>query len=249
VGIGSHVVRARRVDRRVPIPRLVHFALGDDCIVRVYEWVDGRSPDVIADDPSAVATFCSDLGAAVSALHSITLDAFSSRLDESAPAFEQWAGYVDYRLHQIRGRCTGNDALDLPTLDRACGVIADLADLVNDAARPTLCHRDLHADNLLVERDGSLLAIVDWDMAEAWDAAGEWFKLDWMLFPGFAGGEASFDAAYGAVHPDRPLWTERKRLVDLMETINAIANARSEAWGAEFEARARSHLRTLLDQS
>jgi aminoglycoside phosphotransferase (APT) family kinase protein len=233
----------------VPIPRLVHFALRDDYIVRVYEWVDGQSPDVIADDPSAVAAFFSDLGAAVAALHSLTLDSFSSRLDDSAPAFEDWADYVGYRLHQIRGRCMRNDALDLPTLERACGVIVALAELVNDAAHPTLCHRDLHAANLLVDRGGSLLAVVDWDTAEAWDAAGEWFKLDWMLFPGFAGGEASFDAAYGAVHPDRPLWRERKRLVHLMETLNAIANARSEAWSAEFEARARSHLGSLLDQS
>ncbi len=176
----------------------------------------------------------------------IELPAFSSRLDDSAPSFGRWAAYVEYRLGQIRARGLANDALDIDTLDQASAAITDLAPAVSDAARPTACHRDLHADNLLVAGDGRLLAILDWDMTEAWDPAGEWFKLDFMLFPALPGGEASFDAAYFAVHTKPERWRERKRLVDLMETLNAIANADPVATTDDFGSRLRSRLRSLV---
>ena len=169
----------------VPLPRLVHFAEHDDHVVRIYEWIDGRSPMDIAADPDRVEKLFASLGTAIAKLHSIELDGFSSRLDGSAPTFRSWADYVDYRLQQIRGRCMEHGVLDAPTLNRASTAISELAGEVADSARPTLCHRDLYADNLVVDEDGALLAILDWDMAEAWDPAGEWFKLDWLLFPEF----------------------------------------------------------------
>ena len=233
----------------VPLPRLVHFAQHDDYIVRIYEWIDGLSPSRIADDHNCVSALFASLGTAIATIHSIELEAFSSRLDESAPSFRRWAEYVEYRLHQIRGRCSDDEVLDVRTLDQACKAISGLADEVSDAARPSLCHRDLYADNLIVDEHGALLAILDWDMAEAWDPAGEWFKLDWLLFPEVPGAEATFNAAYHAVHPEPALWARRKYLVDLMETLNAVANAAAQAWNADFAARARSRLRALLDLS
>jgi aminoglycoside phosphotransferase (APT) family kinase protein len=229
----------------VPVPRLVHFAEHDDHVVRMFEWIDGRSPLDLAA-PDHIATFFRSLGTAVARLHSIELDAFSSRLDGSAPSYRSWADYVAYRLVQIRRRCSDGDALDVRTLDRACQEISDVAHEVNDFARPTLCHRDLYADNLVVDDDGAVLAILDWDMAEAWDAAGDSFKLDWLLFPDFPDGEATFDAAYRAIHRDAAAWQRRTYLVDLMETLNVVANTRLQGWDDAFEARARSRLDALL---
>jgi aminoglycoside phosphotransferase (APT) family kinase protein len=230
----------------VPVPRLVHFAEHEEHVVRVFEWIDGRSPLDLTTHPERIATFFESLGTSVARLHSIELDAFSSRLDGSAPSFRSWADYVGYRLEQVRRRCSDSDAVDAATLDRACREIGHVAREVSDAARPTLCHRDLYADNLLVDDDGALLAILDWDMAEAWDAAGEWCKLDWLLFPEFPDGEATFDAAYRAIHPRPTSWRRRTYLVDLMETLNALANARLQGWADAFEARARSRLESLL---
>ena len=117
---------------------------------------------------------------------------------------------------------------------RASTAISELAGDVDDCARPTLCHRDLYADNLVVDEHGALVAILDWDMAEAWDPAGEWFKLDWLLFPEFPNAEDVFDAAYHAVHPHRARWEQRKQLVDLLETLNAVANTTAQGWDADF---------------
>jgi aminoglycoside phosphotransferase (APT) family kinase protein len=230
----------------VPTPQLFHFARHDHYVVRMFEWIDGRPPTAL--DPGDTPVFFTSLGSAVAALHTLDLDGFSSRLDESAPSFRRWADYVDYRLQQIRGRCSIAGVPDRQTLHRACAAISDLANDVNDAARPTLCHRDLYADNLLVDEHGTLVAILDWDMAEAWDPAAEWFKLDWLLFPEFPGAEAAFNTAYHAVHPEPTRWSRRKKLVDLMETLNAVANATGQAWGADFEARAHARLQSLLDQ-
>lgn len=236
-------------DQGVPLPRLTYFAERNGYVVRMYEWVTGQSPAVIAHDPPRVATFFSQLGSAIATLHSIRLDEFSSRLDGSAPSFRRWADYVDYRLHQIRDRCAASDALDRPTLEHTCAVVTDLATEVTAVARPTLCHRDLHQDNLLVDDSGSLLAILDWDAAEAWDPAGEWFKLDWMLFPQFPGGETSFLGSYARTHPDTERWDQRRHLTDLLESLNAVANAAGEPANPDYETRARARLQWNLDQT
>ena len=214
----------------VPVPRLVHFVEHEEHVVRMFEWIDGRSPVDLAPQPDHVSTFFRTLGTAVARLHSLELDAFSSRLDGSAPSFRSWADYVEHRLEQVVGRCTDGDALDARTLDRTCREIHDVADEVSDFARPTLCHRDLYADNLVVDDDGTLLGILDWDMAETWDAAGEWFKLDWLLFPAFADGRAPFDDAYHAIHPHSAVWQRRKYLVDLMETLNGSRTCVCRVW-------------------
>src|SRR5262249_50970922 len=130
---------------RVPVPRLVHFASHDEYVVRIFEWVDGRSPREVANATEAVSAFLTTLGAAVAALHPSELDVFCPGLDGSAPSFRRWADYVDYRLGQIPSRCSDHEAVDRRTLDRASTSITAPAHAVNDAARPTLCHRDLYA--------------------------------------------------------------------------------------------------------
>jgi aminoglycoside phosphotransferase (APT) family kinase protein len=230
----------------VPAPALVSFTTQGDHVVRVFEWIDGDTPTSPPTGHEQVAAWCAGLGRAIAGLHSIELDAFGSRLDGSAPSFGRWSDYIDYRVEQIRGRCSENGAVDLPTLDLACAAIRDIAAEVTGVVRPTLCHRDLYADNLLVDEQGTLVAILDWDMAEAWDPAGEWFKLDWLLFPAFPGSESAFSAAYHAIHPEPPRWARRKQLVDLMESLNAIPNAATQPWNSDFEAQVRARLQVLL---
>jgi fructosamine-3-kinase len=234
--------------RGVPVPRQVHFAKREDRVVRVFEWIEGRSAMDVADDRQRVVALFTSLGTAVAALHSLELDGFSSRLDGSALSFERWVDYVEYRLDQVRGRCFEHSAVDGPILDRACAVITELAEEVGDVVRPTLCHRDLYADNLLVDQHGALVAILDWDMAEAWDPAAEWFKLNYLLFPAFPGSEKIFNTAYHTIHPEPLRWAHRKALVDLMETLNTVANATAQGWNSDFETRSRARLEALLSQ-
>ncbi len=230
----------------VPVPELVHFAVRPDAVVRLFTWVDGTSPASLAGRPGAAARLGADLGAAVAALHTVAPAGFSSRLDGSAPDFARWRDYVAYRLGQILDRAARNATCDAATLDRAGRAIADLAREVDDNARPVLAHRDLHADNVLADGDGRLLAIVDWDMAEAWDAAAEWFKLDGLLFPAVPGAAEPFWAAYRRVHPDDDAWDRRARLVDLMESLNLVANGVDDQSSPAFLDWGRDRLDRLL---
>jgi aminoglycoside phosphotransferase (APT) family kinase protein len=230
----------------VPVARLIHFERSADSVLRIFEWVDGMALTEIESEGADAARFFSDLGRAVGALHSVEIHEFGSRLDGSAPAFGRWADYVEYRLGQIRARCRSTDAFGADDLDRICAAIQRRADLVSDAARPALCHRDLHGDNLLVGKDGALAAVLDFDQAERWDSAADWCKLDWMVFPTFPPEcRESFAAAYRSIHPDAELWEERKTGVDLIEAFNGVPNAIAQGWG-EFERVCRSRLAPSL---
>ena len=131
---------------------------------------------------------------------------------------------------------------------QACAVAERLAEAVDDVARPMLCHRDLHADNLLVDpRDGRLVAVLDFDMAEAWDRAADFDKLDRLLLSAFpADAREAFDAAYYRDEPRPPRWEERVRLVVLIEALNTLPNAIAAGWKAAYADEARRRLRASL---
>lgn len=210
----------------IPVAPLVGSARHADRLVRLFEWVEGRTPVSAALDDAGVRRLFGDLGAAVRALHEIGVDAFGSRLDGSAPSFRRWPEYVEYRLAAIGSRCRATRALDEHELRHVCAVIEGLAAEIGDHARPTLCHRDLHPENLLVDPTGRLVAVLDFDTAEAWDRAGGFDKLDRLLIPAFPGARRWFDEAYGdAGRPDPRHWVERVLLVALMEALNTLPNA------------------------
>lgn len=194
-------------------------------LIRVFRWIEGRTPTAESLRQAGLERLFTDLGSAVATLHRVTMDAFSSRLDGSAPPFERWSDYLEQRLVAVRARCRATAAFDDVELDRACAAITALAREVSDVARPTLCHRDLHADNLLVDATGRLVAVLDFDTAEIWDLAGERHKLERLLFPAFPEGRRWFDAAYMNARPEPQAWDERRRVVDLIESLNAVPNA------------------------
>lgn len=131
---------------------------------------------------------------------------------------------------------------------RVCSAVNRLAATVGEHTRPTLCHRDLHAGNLLVDPAGRLVAILDFDTAEAWDCAGEFDKLDRLLIPAFSGARRWFDAAHrDGRRPFPPLWDERVRLVALVEALNTLPNAITAGWNSDYADDARRRMRALAD--
>jgi len=135
--------------------------------------------------------------------------------------------------------------LDEEELDHVCGVVDRLRAEIGDDARPTLCHRGLHPENLLVDPTGRLVAILDFDTAEAWDLAGEFDKLDRLLIPAFTGARQWFDAAYREGRPHPPRWDERVRLVSLIEALNTLPNTLASGWDPGYAQDARRRMKTL----
>lgn len=244
----SHIAYELARDAGLPAPELVHDGELDEHLVRVFTWIDGHSAaTVAADDPVRSDRLLRSVGEAVRTLHTIERDRFSSRLDGSAPSFVAWQDYVGHRVQQIRARCESTGAVDGALLDRACAAAVGLAAAVDDSAQPVLCHRDLHPGNLVVDDEGALVGIIDWDAAEAWDRAGDWFKLEYELLRVHPGGEARLAAAYFGDEEVPPKWSERRRLVHILEALNVLPNAVARRWENDFADRARSHLGLLLD--
>lgn len=243
----SHVAYELATAAGLPVPELVHQGELDAHLVRIFTWIDGQSAMTVEpDDPARSAHLLGSVGEAVRTLHSIKRDGFSSRLDGSSPSFASWKDYIDYRLSQIRRRCEATAAVDTHVLNHACDVATALAAEVNDSAKPVLCHRDLHPGNLIVDDDGALVGMIDWDAAESWDRAGDWFKLEYELLRAHPDGEALLAVAYLGDDEVPQQWNERRRLVHIIETLNILPNAMLKGWTTDFAERARSHLDQLL---
>lgn len=231
----------------VPVARLVRSGAHGDRLVRAFEWIEGRTPEPSALDDEGVRRLFTDLGAALRALHGIERGGFTSRLDGSAPSFARWPDYLGVRLEAVAARCRATGALEEGELDRVLKAIRRLMAQVGDEGHPTLCHRDLYAENLLVDPTGRLAAILDFDTAEVWDQAGEFDKLDRLLIPAFTGARRWFDAACWAGRPTPPRWDERVRLVALIEALNTLPNAISAGWDPEFAEDARTRMRGMIE--
>jgi aminoglycoside phosphotransferase (APT) family kinase protein len=130
--------------------------------------------------------------------------------------------------------------------DRLRDEAHDLASAVSGGVRPSLRHRDLHLDNLRAGDDGRLVALLDFDGAEAWDRAVDMVEPRWQVSPYYPGARETFDRAYfdGDAPPER--WELRVRLVAPLELVNAVANARTER-DSDYEQRARDQLATLAE--
>jgi Ser/Thr protein kinase RdoA (MazF antagonist) len=208
----------------VPVPELLSFdpscASAGGWVVRVLRWVDGRQPE------RPTASFFAEVGRAVRALHDApVVDAFSSRLDGSAPSFARWDDYIAYRLPSVVARCRSCDAFAPGDLDALVAEIESVASVVAGDAMAALCHRDLYLGNLLSAdaSDEHLAAILDFDGAEAWDPPIDVVKLRWLVEPDHPGAVEAFLDGYGA--PRSARWDERVRLAELLELTNAVANA------------------------
>ncbi len=228
---------AARAHRRaaaagVPVPDLLLVDLAgasfDGRAVRVLRYLAGSHPaDVLITD-DAVRQFFGSLGRTLARLHKVACEGFSSRVD-GRPCFPSWAEYVDYRVPQIAQRVTTAGGIDaaglLALLERARSIAAAVSPVVP----PRVTHRDLYLDNLLAGPDGSLVAVLDFDAAEAWDPAVDLVKLRWQVLPEFppAATEA-FLAGYTTDDELPPLFERRVWVTEVLELVNVVANARTD---------------------
>lgn len=206
--------------------------------LRLVGFVDGQAPPGFFAAPDDRRRFFVSLGAALAGLHRVQLPRFSSRVDGSAPAFDEWPGYVEYRLAGVGARALRSGAFDVAELARLFGPLPALAAEVSPSVRPTLTHRDLHLGNLVAGPDGTLRAIVDWDGSESWDPLVDFVKLRWQVLDGHLGAADDLWRGYGG-RPER--LEERLGILDVLELVNAVANARLER-DAPYEAANRRYL-------
>lgn len=229
---------AARAHRRaaaggVPVPELLRVDLAgasfDGRAVRVLRYLAGSHPTEVLITEEAVGRFFGSLGRALARLHEVACEGFSSRVGGSL-RFPTWTEYVNYRVPQISGRVAaaadGFGAIDpMALLDQARSIAAEVSPVV----KPRVTHRDLYLDNLLAGPDGTLVALLDFDAAEAWDPAVDLVKLRWQVLPEYppAATEA-FLAGYTEVDDLPPQFDRRVWVTEILELVNVVANARAD---------------------
>lgn len=216
--------QALAYDAGVPVPKLIMVDVHCEALagraVRVQEFVPGAAPSQALQTPGDRDRFFRSAGAAVARLHAVPLDAFASRVG-GQPAFPSWAGYLRHRVPQIGARIEAAGGIGLDHEALFARVLAT-ADEVSAAVSPALTHRDLHLDNLVVAPDGTVAALLDFDLAEAWDPVVDLVKLRWLVEPVHPGAERAFLTGYGT---EPAMLAARLWIVEVIELANTIANA------------------------
>ncbi|WP_152363948.1 phosphotransferase family protein [Microlunatus speluncae] len=245
---------AARAHRRaaaggVPVPELLLVdadgAAFEGRSVRVLRFLPGAHPAEVLISEAAVRRFFRSFGRALAQLHRVECEGFSSRVG-GEPIFPTWAEYVEHRVPQISERATatgGIPGIDHESLlQRVLKITAEVSPVV----RPSITHRDLYADNLLAGPDGSLVALLDFDLAEAWDPAADQAKLRWLVLADHPPeATEAFFAGYTEVDELPPLFEQRVWVAEVLELVNHLANANA-ADNNDFAASARARLDTVL---
>jgi aminoglycoside phosphotransferase (APT) family kinase protein len=210
----------------LPVPELLAF---DPCnemlngrILRLFSFIEGSSPATLDGAPTKRGRFFRQLGEAIRLLHSIKQPEFNSRIG-GENGFPRWSDYVANRWRDIVAR-SERAGLDGELLTKATGALSPLISRFDDVALPVICHRDLHFDNMLCDGDGNLVALLDFDIAEAWEPAGDFHKLRWWVFGSDANAERQFNAGYWSDDSIPENFDDRVRVVEIVELINGMAN-------------------------
>lgn len=211
---------ARSAD--LPVPDLLAFVDAadevDGRILRVFSYIPGSIARVDAPE-----SFFRELGAEVRRLHSIPQPQFTSRV--GGDGFDRWSDFLDHRWDAVLGRVAQAE-IDPTLVARVKTLASSLAADVDEVATPKLCHRDLYLDNVLVDENGSLVALLDFDMVEVWDPTVEFFKLEWFVFDPRPAARAAFMEAYLAGGSLPPMFEQRVRLASIVELMNHAASWR-----------------------
>jgi aminoglycoside phosphotransferase (APT) family kinase protein len=234
----------------VPVPELLWVDLDgaafDGRAVRVLRYLAGTHPSDVLISNEAIRRFFGSLGRTLARLHNVACEGFSSRVG-SATSFPTWAEYVDYRVPQIEERTTaagGIGGIDhVALLERARMVAAEVSPVV----QPRLVHRDLYLDNLLAGPDGTLVALLDFDLAEAWDPAVDLVKLRWQVLPALPPSAAgAFMAGYTESDGLPPQFERRVWVTEVLELVNHAINAR-DADNQKFVDSAVARLKAIMN--
>jgi aminoglycoside phosphotransferase (APT) family kinase protein len=130
---------------------VMHFL--DGVIVRDIEI--GRTIDV-----AARTTMCHELIKTLSALHRVDIDAVG--LGDLAKR----SGYIERQIKRWSGQWERSKTRELPLIDR---VRDALAARVPPEARTTIAHGDYRLSNCMMDRDGSVAGVLDWELCTLGD--------------------------------------------------------------------------------
>ena len=204
----------------VMTPRCLTVQTINDKVFAVHEFVEGRTLEdhLLSGEPASEELFF-EIGSQCARIHNSHRFSTDGFLDDSlniktdmGNTDEFLPGYMTEVLSSV-----SEDRLPKPTVNRFFQLIESEWQQVRDSKMTNrLTHMDFNPKNLLVNKRGKLLAVLDWEFAMAANALadpGNFFRFSYD-YPEFA--KASFEAGYRSVSKDLPdNWDSVSRLLDL----------------------------------
>ena len=170
----------------------------DDVAAVALSWVSGTPSPPGSGDPGRLR----DLLEALAGIDVGAGSPVGRHLDQphAYAGREDWAGLMRYVVAQLPDDVCDEGAARLE------------AAMALSAVAPVLVHGDLAGDDVRWHPDGSLAAVIDWDLASAFDPAVDAACLAWF----------GWDAVAGAVEPDV---LERARVWEATSHLESVAAA------------------------
>ena len=164
----EHRILAALADTAVPVPPVKGYC--DDVAVNgapfyVMGFVDGH---VLRDRPAAEHLLSEtargnasrSIVDTMAAIHAVDVDAVGLR------DLGRHDGYIARQLKRWYGQWNQGKTRELPTVDR---VHDALAELIPEQGPATIVHGDYRLDNSMVDDDGAVVAVLDWEICTLGD--------------------------------------------------------------------------------
>lgn len=149
--------------RRAGVPSPEVLAVGNDIDPEPY-MISRQVTGIEATHHAKRPRIIHEMGRYAAIINSIETNSFGSNFDwnDHAPKIPTWNGYLDqeFQLQQRLEFFATHQILSKTLLNKLSRIIEDTrsADI-----RPSLNHSDLRLKNLIVDDDGVITAIIDWD--------------------------------------------------------------------------------------
>ncbi len=154
-------------DSPVPVPRLIGLCQDPEVNGRdfyVMHFLDGvivRDIDIgRAIAPEARARMSDDLIDTLVALHEVDID------DVGLGDLAKRSGYIERQIRRWSGQWEQSKTRDIPLIDR---VRDTLTARVPVAARTTIAHGDYRLSNCMMDPDGPVVGVLDWELCTLGD--------------------------------------------------------------------------------
>lgn len=157
---------------------------------------------------------CTALGVAAATIHSVSAGGFGDVLGRSRA--RSLAERVDQVVGELLPAAAGLAAQD----NKLAGALRSFVDRLDPAGSvPALVHGDLWLPNVLLDADGKMSTLLDFEHASFEDRYAEFGKLDEHIFGTFPAGLDAFIAAYESVLPMPTDWMQRRELGQVIHAL------------------------------
>ncbi|MGW8354245.1 phosphotransferase family protein [Streptomyces wedmorensis] len=189
----EYAVMSALADTPVPVPRLHGLCLDTGVLgaeFYVMEAVEGRPYRTAADlaplGPGRVRRISGALVDTLADLHAVDPDAVG------LGGFGRPEGFLGRQVARWRKQLAASRSRDLPDAEALHAALEERAPAADSAARPGIVHGDFRLDNVLVDGDDRLRAVIDWEMATIGDPVTDlalmllYIRLARLVGPGIA---------------------------------------------------------------